>query len=91
MFLRNLWQNITKKEIPSLYLSNTSIDDTGSIRIAVKSQLRDTPAYLMQLKIQKSIKRVVSEKDLIYFIKISFSLPQQHLRNEAIYDVLVIL
>ena len=47
MFLRNLWQNMTKKEIPSLYLSDTSLGDTGSIRIAVKSQLRDTPAYLM--------------------------------------------
>ena len=47
MFLRNLWQNMTKKEILSLYLSDTSLGDTGSIRIAVKSQLRDTPAYLM--------------------------------------------
>ena len=33
----------------------------------------------------------MSEKDLIYFIKISFSLPQQHLKNETTSDVLVIL
>ena len=47
MFLKNPWQNITKKEIASLYLSDTSLGDTGSIRIAVKFQLRDTPAYLL--------------------------------------------
>ena len=81
MFLRNPWQNITKKEIASLYLSDTSLGDTGSIRIAAKFQLRETPAYLLELKMQKLIKRLVSEKDLIYFIKICFSLPQQHLRN----------
>ena len=74
MFLRNPWQNITKKEAASLYLSDTSLGDTGSIKIAVKFQLRDTPAYSLQLKIQKSIKR-------LYFIKICFSLPQQLLRN----------
>ena len=45
MFLRNPWQNITKKETTSLYLSDTSLGDTGSIRTAVKFQLRDTPAY----------------------------------------------
>ena len=33
----------------------------------------------------------MSQKDLIHFIKICFSLPQQHSRNEAISDVLVIL
>ena len=47
MFLKNPWQHITKKEIASLYLSDKSLDDTGSIRIAVKFQLRDTPAYLL--------------------------------------------
>ena len=40
---------------------------------------------------QKSIKRLVSEKDLIHFTKIYFSLPPQHFRNKAISDVLVIL
>ena len=45
MFLRNPRQNITKKEIVSLCLSDTTLGDTGSIRIAVKFQLRDTPAY----------------------------------------------
>ena len=67
MFLRNPWQNNTKKETASLYLSDTSLVDTGSIRIAVKCQLRDTPAYLLKLKMQKSIKRLVSEKDLNLF------------------------
>ena len=33
----------------------------------------------------------MSEKDLIDFIKRCFSLPQQHLRNEAISDGLIIL
>ena len=47
MFLRNLWQNITKTVIASLYLLDKSLGDTGSIRIAVKFQLRDTPAYLL--------------------------------------------
>ena len=48
MFLRNSWQNITKKEIASLYLSDTGLSgDTGSTRIAVKFQLRDTPEYLL--------------------------------------------
>ena len=47
MFLRNPWQNITKKQIASLYLSDTSLGDTGSTRIAVKFQLRDTPEYLL--------------------------------------------
>ena len=91
MFLRNLWQNITKTVIASLYLSDKRLGDTGSIRTAVKFQLRDTPAYLLELKMQKSIKRLVSKKNLIYFIKICFSLPQQHLINEAISEVLVIL
>ena len=59
-----------KKEIASLYLSDTSLGDTGSIRIVVKFQLRDTPAYLLYLKMQKSMKRLVSEKNLIYFMKI---------------------
>ena len=87
MFLRNPWQHITKLEIASFYLSDTSLGDTGSIRIAVKFRLRDTPAYLLLLKMQKLIKRLVFEKDLIYFIKICFNLPQQHLKNEAISDV----
>ena len=47
MFLRNPWQNITKKEIASLYLSDKSQGETDSIRIAVKFQLRDTPPYLL--------------------------------------------
>ena len=47
MFLRNPWQNIMKKEITSLYLSDASLGHTGSIRIAVKFQLRDTPTYLL--------------------------------------------
>ena len=47
MFLRNPWQNLTKKEIVSLYLSDKSLGDTGSIRTAVKFQLKDTPAYLL--------------------------------------------
>ena len=47
MFLRNPWQNITKKEIASLYLSDANLGDTGSTRIAVKFQLRDTPEYLL--------------------------------------------
>ena len=34
-----------KKEIVSLYLSDKSLGGTGSIRIAVKFQLRNTPAY----------------------------------------------
>ena len=45
MFLRNPWQNITKKEIASLYLSDTSLGDTSSTIIAVKFQLRDTPEF----------------------------------------------
>ena len=36
-----------KKEIASLYLSDKSLGDTGSIRTAAKFQLRDTPAYLL--------------------------------------------
>ena len=36
-----------KKEIASLYLSDTSLGDTGSTRIAVKFQIRGTPAYLL--------------------------------------------
>ena len=47
MFLGNPWQNITKKEIPSLYLLDTILGNTGSIRIAVKFQLMDTLAYLL--------------------------------------------
>ena len=47
MFLRNPWQNNTKKETGSPYLSDTSLVDTGSIRIAVKFQLRDTRTYLL--------------------------------------------
>ena len=47
MFVRNPWQNNTKKETASLDLSDISLVDTGSIRIAVKLQLRDTPAYLL--------------------------------------------
>ena len=39
----------------------------------------------------ETIKSLVSEMDQIYFIKICFSLPQEHLRNEAISDVLFIL
>ena len=64
MFLRNPWENITNKEIASLYLSGTSLGDTGSITFAIKFQLRDTSAYLgnlghlrvflLSLKIQKS-------------------------------------
>ena len=38
MFLRNPWQNITKKEIASIYLSDASLVDTGSIRIPVNFQ-----------------------------------------------------
>ena len=47
MFLTNPWQNITKKEIESLYLSDKILGDTGSIRIAVMIQLRNTPAHLL--------------------------------------------
>ena len=47
MFVRNPWQNNSKKETASLDLSDISLVDTGSIRIAVKLQLRDTPAYLL--------------------------------------------
>ena len=47
MFLTNPWQNITKKEIESLYLSDKILVDTGSIRIAVTIQLRDTPVHLL--------------------------------------------
>ena len=47
MFLRNPWQSITKKEVEFLYLSDAGLDDTGSIRTAVKFQLRDTPVYLL--------------------------------------------
>ena len=36
-----------KKEIATLYLPDKSLGDTGSIRIAVEFQLRDTPAYLL--------------------------------------------
>ena len=36
-----------KKEIVSLYLLDTSLGDTGSLRIAVNFQLRNIPAYLM--------------------------------------------
>ena len=36
-----------KKKIASLYLSDKSLGDAGSIKIAVKFQLRDTPAYLL--------------------------------------------
>ena len=36
-----------KKEIASLYLSDTSLGDTGSTRITVKFQLRDTPALIL--------------------------------------------
>ena len=38
----------------------------------------------------KLLKRLGPEKNLIYFMKICFSLSQQHLRNEAISDVLAI-
>ena len=47
MFFRNPRQNIRKKEIASLYLSDKSLGETDSIRIAVKFQLRDTSAYLL--------------------------------------------
>ena len=36
-----------EKRDSSFYLSDTSLGDTGSIRIAVNFQLRDTPAYLL--------------------------------------------
>ena len=44
MFLNNPWQNITNKEIASLCFSNTGLSNTGLITIAVKFQLRNTPA-----------------------------------------------
>ena len=47
MFLRNPWQNITNKGTASLYFSDTSLSETGSITITVKFQLRDTPAHLL--------------------------------------------
>ena len=47
MFLWNSCQNITNKEISSLYLSDASLSDIGSVTIAVKFQLRDIPAYLL--------------------------------------------
>ena len=100
MFLRNPWQGITNREIASRYLSDTSLSDTGSITIAVsiKGHCRiftvteNTEIFIAkQEDFCVTIKRLVSERDLIYFIKVCFSLPQQHLRNEVIFDVLVIL
>ena len=41
MFLRNPWQNITKKEIASLYLSDTSLGDKGHSRILTVTEKKE--------------------------------------------------
>ena len=43
MVLSNSWQNITNKEIASLYFSETNLSDTDSTTLTIKFQLRDTP------------------------------------------------
>ena len=43
MVLSNSWQNITSKEIASLYFSETSQSDTDSTTLTVKFQLKGHP------------------------------------------------
>ena len=41
-FISNSWQNITNKDIASLYFSETSLSVTDSTTLTVKFQLRDS-------------------------------------------------